>query len=398
MDDLVDYLKRLSSGHTPGADASTLEFATIVAPDADPAARDGMLNVLQRYFEERNGSSIGETTGPLVHEGRPVELRAQRHWQLHVWQLTGPPDGWEAQLDGFLRREPVFAVISGLAGATWEPVHRFCERQALPCLLPNVDLPVVQEGSFYSVYFSQGVLLEARLLASSLRRPAGDRVKGRIVQVFRSGDIGAPAAARLRMALADDVKLIDRALQPGDGAAALADALSDIRHGDVLVLWLRGPDLATLPAPPRRLSAVYASGILGGLERAPLAPAWKDLARLTYPFALPVERSEGLSEPLGWFQLHRIAIVDERVQVQTYVACSVLLETLASMLDEYVRDYLVERLEAMMDMQMVNGYYTGLSLAPGQRFASKGGYLVRFSGTRSDAVVAEDGWIVPDTP
>jgi hypothetical protein len=57
-----------------------------------------------------------------------------------------------------------------------------------------------------------------------------------------------------------------------------------------------------------------------------------------------------------------------------------LVDTVRSMLDEFVRDYFVERCDAMLDSRIVNGYYTRLGLAPGQPFASKGGYLVRFAG------------------
>ena len=71
-----------------------------------------------------------------------------------------------------LAREPVFAVISGLAGAEWGPVHDFCEAQKLPCLFPNVDAPVSREGDFYSLYFSHGVLLEAGLIAGELQMAA----------------------------------------------------------------------------------------------------------------------------------------------------------------------------------------------------------------------------------
>jgi hypothetical protein len=39
--------------------------------------------------------------------------------------------------------------------------------------------------------------------------------------------------------------------------------------------------------------------------------------------------------------------------------------------------------------------YPHLSLGPGQRFASKGGYIVRFADIRSDKVIEESGWIVP---
>jgi hypothetical protein len=396
MHELIGYLKRLSSARVPGVTDSTLDFATIVTPDADPVARDAMLNVLQQYFADKNSFYQGDSSPFTAQGARPIRARVARRWQLHLWQLTGAPDTWQGQLDQRLRTEPVFAVISGLGGATWEPVHRFCERQAVPCLLPNADLPVVAPGDFYSVYFSQGVLLEAQLVAARLTRSdAGEANRGRIVQVFRDDDIGAAAAVRLHQALPHGVVCVDRALGHADGPRELAQALTEAKVGDVLVLWLRGQDLAVLPAPTAGISAVYVSGLMGGLEHAPLAPAWRSLARITYPYELPDARSLRLSYPLGWFHLRQIPVVAERVQVDTYVACSVLVDTLASMLDEFVRDYLVERVEVMLDSRIVNGYYTRLGLAPGQRFASKGGYLVRFVEPAGVKVAADGDWIVP---
>jgi hypothetical protein len=60
-----------------------------------------------------------------------------------------------------------------------------------------------------------------------------------------------------------------------------------------------------------------------------------------------------------------------------------------------VRDYLVELVEEMLSERLVNGYFSHLGLAPGQRFASKGGYLVRLSEPAGPKVVAASGWIVP---
>jgi hypothetical protein len=65
------------------------------------------------------------------------------------------------------------------------------------------------------------------------------------------------------------------------------------------------------------------------------------------------------------------------------------------MTDAFVRDYLVERIEDMLEHRLVTGYYPRLTLAPGQRFASKGGYLVRFPDTEGTRIVADGGWIVP---
>src|SRR5258708_17356659 len=127
-------------------------------------------------------------------------FKANRRWKLHVWELSGAPDTWEKQLAQHLAREPVFAVISGLGGKTWARVHHFCEQATLPCLFPNVDLPVVAEKDFYSLYLSQGVLLEAQLVARRLGDAKIVPTAGRIVQIYRVGDIGEPAAKALAKA------------------------------------------------------------------------------------------------------------------------------------------------------------------------------------------------------
>jgi hypothetical protein len=99
--------------------------------------------------------------------------------------------------------------------------------------------------------------------------------------------------------------------------------------------------------------------------------------------------------PLVWFKIKQIPVVAERVQTDTYVACGILAETLNEMLDSFVRDYLVERVEVMLGHRMVNGYYPRLSLAPGQRFASKGGYIVRFADGDGTALLADGDWTTP---
>ncbi|TMH70536.1 MAG: cytochrome c, partial [Betaproteobacteria bacterium] len=105
MRDLIAYLRHLSSVRVPGATDTTLHFATIVTPDADPVARAGMLNVLEQYFAEKNSVYMGEAATPLLQGGRPIQLRTRRRWQLHVWSLTGAPETWEAQLDQHPRAE-----------------------------------------------------------------------------------------------------------------------------------------------------------------------------------------------------------------------------------------------------------------------------------------------------
>jgi hypothetical protein len=140
---------------------------------------------------------------------------------------------------------------------------------------------------------------------------------------------------------------------------------------------------------------VFVSGLMGGLENAPLAAAWRTIARMTYPYQLPPQRTVMMNYPLGWFTVQHIPVVDERTQTNTYIACSILAEAASVMLDNFVPDYLLERIEVELSHRLINGYYPRLGLAPGQRFGSKGAYIVHFPDPQGKRVVAEGDWIVP---
>jgi hypothetical protein len=58
-------------------------------------------------------------------------------------------------------------------------------------------------------------------------------------------------------------------------------------------------------------------------------------------------------------------------------------------------DYLVERMEGMLEHQLISGYYPALALAPNERFASKGGYMVHFTGPSGPQVSSDGEWRVP---
>jgi hypothetical protein len=385
------YLGTLTAGAVPGVSDDTLHFATIIAADADPVQRQAMLDVMQRFFSDKNAFIRGGSR--KMQAGREIEYRVTRRWQLHVWELSGPPETWDAQLRAKLAAEPVFAVVSGLAGRNWAPVHRFCQVSRLPCLFPNVDRPDVDEHDFYSIYFSRGVFLEADLLASRLAAQRGD---DDVVQLYRAGDIGESAAAAVQRSLqAAGRRVRSMALPPTGAPAQIAEAVRGITAPSTLLLWLRPADLAALPAPPTGLRATLLSGLMGDFEHAPLPAAWRPQALIAYPMELPDARKVRLTFPLTWLRINKIPVIAERVQVDTYVACGVLAETLNDMLDAFVRDYLIERVETMLSHRLSNGYYPRLSLAPGQRFASKGGYLVRFAEAQGSRIVAEGEWTVP---
>ncbi|MGZ2745465.1 cytochrome C [Burkholderia stagnalis] len=392
---LTGYLQRLDRRKPSGVADTVLHFATIITPDADPVKRAGMLDVLQHYFADKNAFPFGAT--PPLRSTRKMMFMVNRRWELHVWALKGPPDTWREQLRQDLARQPVLAVVSGLGGRNWAPVHDFCEEEAVPCLFPNVEVPVETDHDFYSVYFSRGVLLESDLIAKRIldeagARPAQHAVKT-IRQVYRAGDNGERGAQALAAALKGrGFAVSNHALAPGD---SVAHALRRMPRDDVLVLWLRPPDIAALDPVPPASDTVFMSGLLGGLDDTPLPARWRGVTRVAYPFDLPEGRRVRVDYAFGWFSIRRIPMVAPQVQADTYLACGLLAETLSHLVDAFVREYLVERIQDMLERRILTGYYPRLTLAPGQRFASKGGYIVRFAGPDRMKLSADGGWIVP---
>lgn len=398
---LTAYLKNLSSGPMRGVERETLHFATIITPDTDPARRRRMLEVLQQVFADQNRDrhfyfdSKDQGEPPKV-SGSEWMYNTQRKWTLHVWDLSGPPDTWQRQLRRRIALDPVFAVISGLGGSTWRPVHRFCQEQALPCLFPNVEVPEVAEQDFYPLYYSKGVFLEAQLLARRIVSERDHGGVGRVIQIYRQGDTGEPAARALHAALAlSGIESSERPIPSSAGSGRMSVSFHGTAAGDVIVFWLRAADLAALPEPPRKFALMLFSGLMGGLENSPLPPAWRKIAHLSYPFDLPDLRARRMQLPLQWFSAHGIEVVDERIQSDTYLACVILARTLDRMLDSFIPDYLIERIEDSLGNRTSNGYYPRLGLARSQRFASKGGYIAHFVQSGGAAVEADGDWSAP---
>lgn len=389
---LIDYLRNLGDQAVRGVSDTQLEIATIVTPDADPAAAEAMISVLKAFFGVQNRIIDGEARA--LTSSHEISYRVAHRWRLHVWRLKGRPDTWRQQLTSHVAAEPVFAVVAGIGSGTWQPIHDFCEGQSVPCLLPNADLPAVDSQSFYAVYWSRGVLLEADLIADSLRSdPLYSRSARRLIQIFRADDIGASGAAALRAQVAANggpigrIRFVGR--EPG------SKAFQGLRAGDQLVLWLRNADLAALPHDLPAGVGVYASGLMAGLEQSTPPIEWRQRVHLAYPVDLPDLRRVRMNFPLGWLRAQQLPLVNERVQTDTYMACQIMAEALGQMLDAFVPDFLVERIESMVSTRLDTGYYPRFGLAPGQRFASKGGYLVHFTASSGTQITAEGDWTTP---
>jgi cytochrome c553 len=409
---LTAYLQQLSTDWSQGVDAETIHLATVITPEVDADRRKAFLNTLQMSVTQKNGGTSTATSKKgrrHMTSAAEMVLGTERKWVLHVWELQGTPDTWATQLTEKLKAEPVFAVLSGVSDSTWEPVHNFCESNHIPCWFPSVPAPVTTE-SFYSLYFSRGVLLEADMLAKTLAETKPKRV----VQIHRNDPAATEAAKRLADSLTKaGIATEDRVIKESEVISA--QSLGGLTADDVVMFWLRGNDLIHLDkVSPPPVKTSYFSGELIG-ENIP--KAWRNNAHLIYPYQLPDKRLSNLTNFNAWHKMKKLPIVDEHLQAEAFFAVEFLTETLSEMLDNLYRDYLVERAENMLSrsesmkseqqvrerqmrgktgaaiQQQSTSIYPRLGLGVDQRFASKGAYIVHYD--KDGKLAAESDWIVP---
>lgn len=417
LESLVGYLGSLSSPNDPGVEPERLHFATVVHEDADPVARRSMLDVLQVFFSNKRDqwmrASLRESWRDQLgvrYQGEPIfravvqtRTRARktgrgwlavdrdfRDWVLHVWELKGAPESWRAQLEAHYAEQPVLAMISGMTGGPWQPIHEFCAGFEIPCLLPNTDVPPADEEHF-SLYFNRGTALEAQVLARHWRDSG---MNGAVLQVYRRETPGEAAATALEQAAkGGDIRIQTRSIDPGQAPSpALWQDLVAGGQVAAAALWLGEKDLADLGDPPVTVDRVFLSSSLG-LDAVAAAPRRQARTYLIHPFDLRAATPGWVPPRIQeWLRNWGVEPGDARIQANTYFASSVLSGALSEMGDRISREYLLEMAEDRLDRAVTDSLFPRVSLGPGQRFASKGAYILN---ANSQQPSAETGWIVP---
>jgi hypothetical protein len=393
---LLAYLKSLAAEPAPGVSDADIHLATVIQPGVSAEKRRAMLDVLAAFLRDKNAGTRWDEHRRQA--GIMRMQRAYRRWNLHVWELNGTPDTWGAQLAAYYRQQPVFAIVGGLGGADWGPIHQFSEQFQVPCVFPQAELPGQAGPRFYTLYLSRGILLEADVLARYLADKAGSQ---RLVQVFRRDTLGAAAAHQFRAALPDAAqRLTDLVLNdgPADSAdRALWPQLAQERSGTALILWLNAADLDSATAlitqqnsPP---TVYLSSTLLDGLTMAaPLAAAGVNTL-LVYPWDNPAHRDTAQHRTNAWLKRNNLVASDDAVQANTFFTVNIVGDVLSHILDSFSREYFVERIEHAVQQSLVPSGFPHVSLGPDQRFAAKGSYVVRLAADKSFAAVSD--WIVP---
>lgn len=441
---LKAYLSVLSRDYSTGVSKEVIKFATVITPDVSSERRNVFKQMLQSAVQVKNTSTSPRKR--YMTSAASFVTQSERRWDVDIWELTGAPSTWPAQMAALYEAKPVFALLSGLSDGSWAPVDAFCTSRHIPCWFPSVKAPMLGEQA-YGLYFNNGVALDAQVLAAYLQQPADASVK-RLTQVFVPGSSGAAGAVAFRAAVSGALPLGDVQLA-GMDERKLGTVLKNAKPDEALVLWL-GPEqllpvLNSTGAPP---AAVYvAAPLWSDADLLKVPPAWHKALHIVYPYELPKSRQANLAYLHTWLKLRGIPLVDEVLQSELFFSLNLMTDTLQDMIDNMFRDYLVERAEdnigkretskaeqenhdrkvlgrsarASVVSEASNGgvvtdapdaqaaqrraygvgesfgttVYPKLTLAPGQHFASRGAYVMGLAEFMGEGSMEAPGWIVP---
>ena len=400
MTALIAYLKTLSSNFSPGLNKTSIHFATVISENVDPEDGKAMLSVVRKFFKDKNSRTRYEAKrreyGPFYQDYRN---KAYRDWVLHVWTLHGPRNRWPDQLEQLYRQQPVFAMVSGMVEGAWRPVHQFCEQHEIPCLLPNTDFPGGVGGKdFYTLYFSEGLALEARVIAADIKTK---RIKPHVVQVYRTAQQGSFGADIVRGVLGSTqgIKVSDWQLKRGEKFNWRE--LSRKAHqlgADNVILWLPTNELINAGEVSRAEvfpgSMYLSSSLLGGyFVEIPHIPGKQ--VQLVHPFNPPENQEVAFKRLQIWLDGRNISLQSRRILGQTYYACMILGKGLAHIKNHFYRDYFLDALDHGNAKAMFSINYPRLSYGPGQRYLAKGAYVYDLKFSSDKAAPTRGHWVVP---
>ena len=397
---LIFYLKSLSAEPSPGVTETTLRFATVVTDDVSQAERDALLTTLENYVRGRNNMAVAaDTRSKRGFTADWMDLAYRRKLAISRWELKGLPETWRGQLEEYYRKEPVFALLGGIANGEWRPIHEFSEEHHIPCILPITDFPVITETDWYTVYFSKGFYQEGEAAARFLGLTADLALDKTVVQIFHDTREGRAFATGFEKTWLDLGRKppVDRKLREGETITReFLQQLAEKDKPSVVLLWVGSeavPVLETFAAGTNRPEMVYVSSSLLKQNLWKVPEKARDFTYITYPFAFSLSKTIYADAAKGSRQNGKLHVIDRRISSGALSLWFVLNDALMMLGNNFYRDRFLDVIGMVKDKPPPYTDYERLSFGPGQRYASKGCYIVQLVHGDTHELVKKSDWV-----
>jgi hypothetical protein len=395
------YLNSLSINNA-GVTDTTLHIATIIDGRASPGKIKTLLSTLEIFISDLNSGTRRETErsaqAPIQKEWL---YQGYRQYKLHVWKLTGEPDSWQKQLNSYYDEAPVFAVVSGISKDSWKSIDDFCNAREVPCILPNTKTPGYSANNFYTLYYNAGPFNDASVIARYFQNSDLDNNEtDSILQLYDASSYSEVARNTLHEEITSRKKrnITSVSLDTINNKHGIDQYIKN--KNTTVILWSERLDdslIEDLSNNKNKIKSV--------LIPYYLATSYKTRKKLenigveiltSYPYVKPSSEPRATIRSSIWGKSRKIDMTEKAVFTNTFTAIKVLMNAIKHARSHYNRAYIIELLEHKLDKSVLTGMYPKLTIGPSQRYASRGGYIMKVPGDASSPLQPVSQWLLPE--
>ena len=398
---LYAYLNSLSINNA-GVTDTTLHIATIIDERASTDKINTMLSTLERYISDLNAGTRRETErtaqAPIQKEWL---YQGYRKYKLHVWKLTGEPHSWQKQLNNYYDKTPVFAVVSGISKDSWNSIDKFCNTREVPCILPNTKTPGYSANNFYTLYFDAGPYNDASVIARYFQNSALDNNEAAsIVQLYDDSSYSEVAKNTLYEEITANGKrnITSVSVETINNKHGIDQYIKN--KNTTVIIWSEKLDdslLAALSSNKNKIKSVFIPYYLAtSIETRKKLDNIGIEVLTSYPYVKPSSEPRDTIRSSVWAKSRKIDTTEKAVFTNTFSAIKILLNAIKHARSHFNRAYIIELLEHKLDKSVLTGMYPKLTIGPNQRYASRGGYIMKVPDDVSSPLQPVSEWLLPE--
>ena len=178
----------------------------------------------------------------------------------------------------------------------------------------------------------------------------------------------------------------------------LLQELMETEKPTTLLLWLDSAEMAVasgwLARQSMRSESVFVSWRLLEGDTSAIPDELRDSVYVTFPRDLPDNSAQKINVVKRWLKLRKIPATNMDIQAQMYFLGWMLPGAIAHIRSEFFRDYFIESFDMMRDQDYAIAVFPRLTFGPGQRYASKGCYIVQLGQGDQPDLVQRSEWVI----
>jgi cytochrome c553 len=392
FNNLYAYLGTLSTSDKAVTD-KILHIATVIDTRVSQNKQDIVTGTLKKYVSELNAQTRHETkrasNAPIQKEWH---YQSYRKIKLHIWELSGKPETWTAQLNKYYSSTPVFAITSGISNAPWSKVDQFCNAKEIACILPNTRVPGLTKDNFYTLYYSTGPYNDAYVLAKYMKQNKQD---SRILQISDHYSYSKIAKKVITEELTNTKNIsLENVEREKDFIK------KHISNETTVIIWseiISDTLIKELSANAGNIKSIFIPYFLAlDMETRKKLEKLNTDVFTSYPYVKPKGERIITIRAWAWARSRKLNLSDIPLLTNTFTSMVLLNDAIKHVRSNFNQAYIIETLEHMVDNSVVTGIYPKLSIGPGQRYASRGGNIMKVPVKPEEKLQEVSEWILPD--